>query len=213
MAQIQASNPSPSGQVLDSLQPLNRSGLNFNSFALGRPFCGAMRSARLEWESRTTGVSGAALKNGRGCMASWNRRRGVLFRVTSGGAALARVARSKGAAAVNAVARGAIALLTPYPLPQAGKDLRAWQPPGWHPFSICNFATLPQLIARDGVSGPISSGLRLFFAGMLASNASANVREVAAGGCRFRTILRAITAGWGGGGWLAWQTGLTRDGG
>jgi len=48
----------------DPLQPLNRSDLNFNSFALGRPSCRAMRSVCLEWESRTTGIS-------RSCPQEW----------------------------------------------------------------------------------------------------------------------------------------------
>jgi hypothetical protein len=48
----------------DPLQPLNRFDLKFNSFALGRPSCRAMRSGCLEWESRTTGIS-------RGCPQEW----------------------------------------------------------------------------------------------------------------------------------------------
>jgi hypothetical protein len=58
--------------------------------------------------------------------------------------------------------------------------------------SICNFATLPQLIARDAVSSPISSGIGLLFVGIFTSDASANAREAAAGGCWSRTILRGI---------------------
>ncbi len=65
--------------------------------------------------------------------------------------------------------------------------------------SICNVATLPPLIAGDGGSGPMSSGMSLLFAGMFIRNASANAGEAAAGGCWSCTILRMITAGWGGG--------------
>ncbi len=66
--------------------------------------------------------------------------------------------------------------------------------------SICKFATLRQLIAGKGALRPISSGIRLLFVGMFIPNASANAREVAAGGCWSGTVLRVITAGWGGGG-------------
>lgn len=47
--------------------------------------------------------------------------------------------------------------------------------------SICNFATLPQLIASDRVSDPISSGIGPLFAGIFSSDASADARETAAG--------------------------------
>jgi LPS-assembly protein len=66
------------------------------------------------------------------------------------------------------------------------------------PVSICNFATLRRLIAGKGVLTPISSSIRLLFAGMFIPNASGNAREAAAGGCSFRTVLRVMTAGWGG---------------
>jgi hypothetical protein len=64
--------------------------------------------------------------------------------------------------------------------------------------STCNFATLPQFIAGDRVASPISSGMRLLFAGMFTRNASANAGEAAAGGCWSCTILRVIAAGGGG---------------
>ena len=61
----QLRNPTP-------LQPLNHSGLNFNSFALGRPFCRVISPTCLEWESRVTGIfricrsrmAGDALRDG-----------------------------------------------------------------------------------------------------------------------------------------------------
>src|SRR5258707_10350450 len=65
---------------------------------------------------------------------------------------------------------------------------------------ICNFATLGQFIGGEGLSGPISSGIRLRFPGMFISNASADAREAAAGACWLGTILPVKTGGWEGGG-------------
>jgi hypothetical protein len=51
---------------LDPFKALNHSGLNFNGFALGRPFCGLIRLLSWVGRSRITEALGAPLKRGVG---------------------------------------------------------------------------------------------------------------------------------------------------